>query len=489
MTFMRRNIMLLLFGSIIILAGSLRFARYTDRFGLAYDQARDAIVARVVLSGKPIPMVGPFSSAGNFTTGPVWYWYVVTATALYPGAVLTPWIVLTASYLGLVAVLMSVGLMIGGVPMAFILGLFTAVSPAQINQGLNLTNPSLVAICSTLALWSGVWYLKSGKTLPLSLFGFALGSAVTAHYQSALIGIFALAVLALKRPKLKQFLLFVLLLAVPAIPLVVFDLTHGFYNFRGVMDYLQYGQFKVYIPNRWLTYGGVFVPYLWGHVIGGEPGKFILIATTGIASLIAITKRQWKPSMVSVIGSFLAMILALRYYRGERYESYFVFLHPFILTISAWACYSIWTKQKIVGALLVAFIAIASLIPTVQSIQTSYNHTNHQAQSWAKLLMETYPGEQFRIYDYLYRSPNQSFPLVLYLSHAGKLSPEGRNIGFGTPLIEEKIHHTQVPNNEYGFDLWDLSASTSAQLGEAQWALINPEQIYEGITQWFNKQK
>ena len=122
----------ILFGVVLFIAIVLRFIRYNERWALAYDQARDAIIAQEVLHGKPMPATGPFSSAGEFTTGPVWYWFVVAATAIYPRAVMTPWVVLTALFVLSVFLLMETGFIIGGTPLSILLGLFAAVSPAQI---------------------------------------------------------------------------------------------------------------------------------------------------------------------------------------------------------------------------------------------------------------------------------------------------------------------------------------------------------------------
>jgi hypothetical protein len=160
---------LILYASIILLALLLRFVRYDQRWGLAYDQARDAIIGREVLTGKSIPLIGPFSSAGNFTTGPVWYWFVIAATAVFPFAVITPWVVMTLTYILMVYVLIRIGRAIGGNTLGVILGLFAAVSPAEISQGFNLTNPSLVAVCTTIAVLAGIEYLGNGKTLMLAV--------------------------------------------------------------------------------------------------------------------------------------------------------------------------------------------------------------------------------------------------------------------------------------------------------------------------------
>lgn len=475
----------LILGFIILLAILLRFTRYSERWGLASDQARDALVAREVLAGKPLPMIGPFSSAGNFTTGPVWYWFVTGATTFNPTSVTTPWVVLTATYVGMVILLYITGRIIAGPALGVILGLFAAVSPAQISQGFNLTNPSLVAVFATIALWAGVQYLKTGKTIPLVVLGLATGCAVSTHYQAALLSLYVFLVFAFRRPTLKQFLLFLLFGVVSFIPLIIFDLAHKFYNARGMRDYFLYEQFKIYVPNRWLTYAGEFIPRLWGGVIGGQNVfGYGLIVLAAVASIIAYLVRLYAPSSVSILVSLAAMIVFLRYYRGERFESYFVFLHPFILAVSAWTCWIVYKKQKIVAVALIAAVVLGSLWATVPNIPRAYNHTAWQASNWSQLLIATYPSEKFDLYDYLYRASNQSYALALYLDVAGKISPDGRKIGFGLPPKLERPFHHEIPGNTFGFDLWDLNASSSAMLQANDWARVNPEDIYLRVAQW-----
>ena len=304
------------FGFIILLAIVLRFARYNQRWALAYDQARDAIIAEEVLHGKPMPSVGPFSSAGNFTTGPTWYWFVVAATAVYPKAILTPWVVLTSLYVGEVILLMATGSVIGGTALAVVLGLFAAVSPAQIDQGLNLTNPSLVSIFATVAVWAGITYLKSGSIKKLILLALSVGLAFTTHYQAALLGVFALTILILRRPKWTHILLFAVISVLPIIPLVRFDMLHHYYNYRGIVDYLKFGQYKVYIPNRWLTYLGVFIPHLWNIVIGANtPVTFLIIGCIILSCILAWYTKEYTSYSVGMLISLALIIGALRFYR------------------------------------------------------------------------------------------------------------------------------------------------------------------------------
>ncbi|MCL5113920.1 MAG: hypothetical protein M1372_02000, partial [Patescibacteria group bacterium] len=117
---------------IIIFSGLLRFYNYENRWGLAYDQAHDALVARYALEAHKIPLLGPFSSGAPIQTGGEWYWFIMAATAVYPNAVMTPWIVLTLFYIIFVFLIILVGKKLVDEKFGLLVGLLSSVSTAQI---------------------------------------------------------------------------------------------------------------------------------------------------------------------------------------------------------------------------------------------------------------------------------------------------------------------------------------------------------------------
>lgn len=168
----RKNWFKLLVFLILGIGAFLRFYDYNNRWGLASDQARDAIIGQEMIKHHVLPLTGPFSSVGAFTTGPIWYWLIGFSTFLYPSQVLTPWIFLSTLYVVVIYIMILIGREIKGNVLAIVAGLFTAVSNAQISESLNLTNPSGVMFFSTLSVYFAIKYIKSGRNLFLFLFPF-----------------------------------------------------------------------------------------------------------------------------------------------------------------------------------------------------------------------------------------------------------------------------------------------------------------------------
>jgi hypothetical protein len=471
--------------TILLLTLVLRFYNYDNRWGLAYDQARDAIVGKEALRQSKIPSTGPFSQAGSFVMGPVWYWGVALATAIYPRSVLTPWVILTLSYVFVVFIIMATGREIGGKSLSIISGLFTAVSTAQIMQSTNLTNPSGIAILSASSLYFTVKYIKTGKKLYAFLFPMFISLAINVHLQAAGLLFLIPPALILKKPNLKKLFVILAGLIIPAFPLIVFDLTHNFYDTRSMIDYIRYGQYNIYVPNRWLTYVGIFWPRLWARIIGGQliAGYFLIILLS-IATVFAAIKKDIQKVLFAVIVSFICIFIMLRFFKGERYDSYHIFLHPFVLLLTAWVCTQIYKYNRILGIVIVIAIFLGSMKLDIDEIGNSTNYTSIQAEYWKTLLAKNYPGKNFLIYDYMYKSRGKSLPLVLYMSNDNLLNEKGYKIGFGSPPVKERLVFRQVKGNEIGYELWDLNSSSSAQLEKHGWIPVNASDTYRGIVEW-----
>src|SRR3990170_3035674 len=119
---------------LVFFAAFLRFVNFENRWGLAYDQARDVLVAREAIQEQKLPLIGPFASAGQFVYGPQWYWILMLLIGIYPFWLLTPWVLQALLYVGVVLLMILIGHEVQGKRFGLLLGLLTAVSTAQIAQ-------------------------------------------------------------------------------------------------------------------------------------------------------------------------------------------------------------------------------------------------------------------------------------------------------------------------------------------------------------------
>lgn len=485
-----------LIGIIILafLGAFLRFYDFTNRWGFAYDQAHDVIVARFAISHFKLPLLGPFSSAGPFQTGGEWYWFVMLGAILFPFFINGPWVFLAITGVIFIVLIALVGEKLLGRWFGLLCALLAAVSPSLINQSINLTNQAPLSIISLLAILLTIEYLrnKSIKSLFLLSFIISLGSAI--HLQGiALIMLLLMTIFIAGIPSFVGIVAVISGLFIPWLPVFINDFSNHFYNIRNMIQYYLHDQYKIPLEafgRRWLTYVGVFWPTAWANIAGENKivGYVLSFGSIVIVFLSLIVRKLSKEWLVLFL-SFLGMVTMLRYIRAPLFDSYLMFLVPFIIFFSAYIIYFVAKQQKIIGIIFLCIAVIFSLQKNISDIKNSGNEMQLRTVSWVKLLQKTYPHAKFAFYDYKYRSPGYSVPLVMSLQFADLLDSHGYKISFGNPNVQDdpiNAHSFKaIKGNYMGFDLMDINGSTSAQLTKAQWDPINPEFIYKSTEEWY----
>lgn len=478
---------------ILLLAIFFRFVNYQNRWGLAHDQARDAIMGRLAVTEHLIPEIGPFTQAGSVVMGPLWYWLVAIATAVFPWHIMTPWIILTFTFVIVVMVMIAIGREFEADPtFSIILGILCALSPTQVLQGTNLTNPSGVAIFSALSVYFALRYIRKGESMCVFLFPFFISLAINTHLQAVgLVPLFFVPFF-LRRPSLKQSLIALLGLGIPFLSLLPFELKSGFYDVRNMIRYIQFDQYTIYMPNRWLTYLGIFWPDAWTRIAGGFlPVSYITLTLIGIFSLVFGFKRQLTKAHMLILGTFILMLIQLRYFRGTKFDGYLLFIHPFVLILTTWVVYSVYRLHRAMGIVFLFLLALGSLWIIVPDILHASSYTQVEVRQWQKAMREEFPGEKFAIYDYMHRHTGKSIPLVLFSYKDGMIADDGIKIGLAITNKDSLFarDHPSVWGIRDGYELLDLTSSSSAELNTEGWSLVNPHQMYDSGQYWYKDQK
>ncbi len=475
---------------IILLAFILRFYDYSARFGLAYDQAHDAIVARYALSAGKIPLLGPFSSAGPFQTGGEWYWFIMLGTILYPYSIISPWVFLTLLYVIFVFFMIRFGTDLVDKKFGIILGLLTAISTAQVLQGTNLTNQSPISLLSLGALWSGIKYIRKKEAKYLFLSGFFASLAASIHLQGAGLFFIVLAALIIARNfKIKHIILLLLGIVLPLLPILISDLGHNFFNIKNMLYYFFHDQYRVSydeLGRRWSAYALSFWPEQWSFIIGGsiKPIGLFLMFATGLLVFIKFLKKEIAKEWILITVSFLFMFILLRYTRSPLFASYLVFLHPLVLILSELVLLEILRIRRIVGILFFVIILLITLLNDLKEFTTFSNFSAYYAGSSREILQKKYPGKKFSIYDYRYKSVDRSFPLVLYLDIAGLLDPNGIKLGVGPPNKLPSEYKTIIYQKD-AYVIVNLDDPRIKKSLNRDWNIVNPSNIYHSTEEWY----
>lgn len=478
---------------ILSVSSFLRFYNYDTRWGLAYDQAWFAVIARHALSTFQLPFLGPFASGGPFQTGGEWFWIVMIGTLLNPFSVISPWIFITLLSLVQVYLLYLLGKQFEGKVFGYIVATIGAFSISQILQGTNLTNQMPSSLCATLLLFAIVLFFKKEKFIYLFLIGLSVGLSSSIHLQGILLLIpLACFIIGSKSFSPKKLMVIGLGVLVPWLPVLFVDFQNNFYNTKNMLAYLLGSQNKVSyeeLGRRWLTFLTDYVPASWGRMIGGNRiFGYLEILLLGATFIYSVIKRKVEKKWVIVFISTICMTITLRYIRTPLYENYTTFIHPFVFLLIGWSLLVVYRLNKYVGIFIISVLVGFSLFYVVDDISHSTNYTDITTRRYVKFLKNKYPNEKFAIYDYEYGNKHKTVPLVLYLMTEGLIDDNGHKVGMTIAAGKAQfkmLPHKAIDGDVGAYQLFDINSSSSAVLQKAKWAFVNPSIIYDSVQYWY----
>ncbi|MBI2598678.1 glycosyltransferase family 39 protein [Candidatus Curtissbacteria bacterium] len=474
----------------IALAAFFRFYDYFDRVYIYSDHALFVQAAKWAFDNKTIPQIGPFVQA-PFFTGPWWLW-TLEIFFIFPFGVLTPWYLMSFLSFLFIYLIYRLGEEIGGKRLGITAAFLAAISPAQIDNSFATWNAAADPLLALIALILLLKFFETRRAIYAFFMGFVVSLAVTIHFQTVLLAPIILVALATSRPKLKNLFFLGLGGLIPLLPFLYFDLRFDWFEVRRIYDYLTIGQYRIYVPNRWLTYAGVYWPTSWGAIVGGN--KYIgglLIALLALFSLWRLGSwRRYKQSLRSssfdelrtaglkkfflVAGAFALAVVMFRYYRGERFFYYSHFAHPAVIVLSAWTLLEVYKYKKIIG-LLLAFVvvsftfkeALANLKPRDMTLA---NITALKNEIYAK-----HPGEKFDIYGCVYSGALVSHPLAYVMDFEDRNSLDGLKIGV-----------CQKEDRSFG---WTEILPETLEGGSSPWLNESGENVYKTMTEWWKTKR
>lgn len=483
----RLPLALILFASVF-----WRFFNYTSRWTLSQDQARDAIIGLYAISQKTVPLLGPPSSAGPFSFGPLYYWLIELFTIVIPINPFGPWVGFTILSVAAVFFLYAFGRNLIGKEFGFILGAIAAFAALDVFNAPDMLNPMLIGFAVSVALFSLQQIVDQQRIFYSVFFGLAVGLAVNFHLQS--LGLVSLLLLSLFsknftfKGRIKIFAGILVGLFLAFIPLIYFDFLHKGAWSLSVIQYITAGQNKFNLPSSWLVDLRDFWPKLWGEVIVNRPMAGYLFLLLLIVSLFLTFKNKAKiPQSVKIIFlSFLMQIVLIHYYKGPRMPVYLIVYHPYFIFFTAWSVWIIAKYYKILGAVIFLSVLILAGFADWQIV-----HQSSQAsliQSIKQDLDKSGKGG-FRIYSFE-SSFNISLPLFYLLKKEGKISENGRKIGVCDHFINRTadlkgyIENCPVGDNmlfERGqYRIFNLDEGTN-QVAADKLFEVEPQKLYNWL--------
>lgn len=479
--------------AIILFGAFLRFYDYPDRWGIAYDQAWFATIARHGLDTFQLPLLGPFASGGPFQTGGEWFWVVMIGIIPLPNVVNAPWIFLTFLSVMQIIVFYLLGVVYKNKQFGLLLAFLGAISSTLVLQATNLTNQMLISIIATVFLIFSILYIRNKKISALFFASLSIGLASSLHFQGVMLlpALFIL-FLVTKSFHWKKIGVIALGVIIPWLPVLFVDVQNNFFNTISLITYYKNPQSQAsyeILGRRWLTFIFDYMPTSWGYIIGGNKLMgYLGIILAGIFAFITIIKRKITVELLFVFLTIGVLTIVLRYLKIPLYENYINFLHPFIFVAVGLGVTLTFKFNKILGIAIICSIAVFSLTRINENVSISVNTTANKSEELVRMLKQKYPGEKFAIYDFKNSQGHRSMPLSYYLLVEGLTDSSGKRIGIAAATDGGQldfIPHTLI-HGEYGAEqVFDLSSSTAAELTEYGWFDRSPEYIYNSVQYWY----
>lgn len=495
--------------SILFTAFILRTYNLSNRMGLGSDSVRDVIIAQIALERHELPLIGSFSSAGPFVFGPLYFWFNMIGLFLMPFSFKTPWILMNIVGVLTVAIMMIIGYRVGGKRLCFLLGLISAFCPQFISRSTGLTQHSLVGITTSFLILFFILFYQTKKIRYAFFIGLSIGTALSMHYQALNLLIFLPVVFLIPKISVKNkilsFFLACIGFIIPSIPLIFWDAQQGFANFKNVLDYIFIGQYRIYVANSWKIYLFKYLPDYWSNVVGGnKPVAGIIMAVTFLTFTLCAVKRKIRGEIFILGAIFGILMIIIRYYRGERFDGYMIYVAPFMFLLSGWALLTLYTflrnssylKRRgsvykyfpYFSVLVFIIILIFDLKNASQFILTTNSHELLVTKA-RNAIISKYPNDTFQLYDYYWRSSDASYLLGEQLRENKKISKKGIPIGV---LSNTFPICPSIPTiyNSGGWQIISLESFSSYQLQRPEWGPVNPDDVYDDlITRWTHDQK
>lgn len=429
---------------ILILASLLRFYHFSTRWGLGGDDARDILIALEALRRHELPLFGSFSSAGPFVFGPLFYWIIMFSYIVLPFVLSAPWVI--TALVGIISIILIIycAKLIGGETMALITGLFAATSPQLVIRSVVLGQHTYVFTFTVLCLLSFVLFIKQRKSIFAFIMGLSIGIALSMHYQSINLFIFFPVIFIIPKmtfwKKIRSFMMIIIGFIIPSLPLLYWDAGQGFANVRNVLDYLFIGQYRIYVPNSWTLFVFKFLGPYWSFVIGGNAAvSLILIFAICSYLVLSFILRKLSPDLTILGIFFFILLLVNRYYRGERSESYLLYLVPFIILFSSWIIYQLFDNLIIkrtiirriffyIGVFSLIIIAAGNLL-SINVNAYSYSNAVSYYKAASELISAKFPGKKFILYDDSEKTYATSTGLSVIMHAQGLTDKNGIPIG------------------------------------------------------------
>ncbi len=357
---MKKKLVLLTFGLIIVLGFLLRFYRLEAYLTFLGDQGRDLLVVKRMIVDHIPTLLGPTASVGGFYVGPAYYYFLVPFMFVFR---LDPFgSAFMSATIGLATLILTyffVKELTSSKKISLLAAFLTTIAPKFVGISRFSWNPNPMPLFTILTLYLTLLGAKRNKLIYTLFAGVSFGILLQLHYMSlVLVPVLAVAAVLLfwRKRLLLNLGMAVLGVLIGLSPFLLYELRHSFPNLISATEFLTRGTTvapKSYNPfELYNNTGRILFDTLIGFM-GVVPNFFFLTSLLGSAILI-FKKKLSRSTVIIVLSYFLLGIITMGLYRGQILDHYYGVLFPLAILMLA-----------LTGMLLISYGKVGKVIAII----------------------------------------------------------------------------------------------------------------------------
>ncbi len=246
---MKKKLNIILLSLILLLSAFLRLYKISDYMVFLGDEGRDVLVVKQILEGD-LTLLGPRSSAGDFFTGPVYYYMIAPFLWLSGLDPVGPAVMIALLGIATVFLIYYVASKFFNKSVGLVAASLYAVSPLVVVYSRSSWNPNPMPFFTLLLLYVLYLAVQNKSWKYFLAVGFLYGIALQLHYIELFVGVIVFfftlfSYFYLKRKNvfvlIKQYLLLLGGFLAGFSPFLAFEIRHGFPNTRTILNFITNG--------------------------------------------------------------------------------------------------------------------------------------------------------------------------------------------------------------------------------------------------------
>ncbi len=499
---------IILLAVILLVASFWRLYRIGDYLTFLGDEGRDVLVVRGILHGD-LTLLGPRASAGDFFTGPIYYYMMTPFLWLFNYDPVGPAVMVALLGIATVFLVYYISKKFFGTNAGLIAAALYAISPLIVTYSRSSWNPNPMPFFSLviiLLLYKGV---KEGSWKIMGITGLLFGIAFQLHYIELFFAVFMAlfffigSYIVEKKGLIKRLLVQSIVtmggFLVGFSPFLAFEVRHGFPNTRTIFSFIlsgtsdnekaQVASFFQIVPDVFVNFFARTLLYFPGaNNMAHFPEWQLTVwkaaaVVVAVAGIIALFKT--KDTLVKLL-LFLWLVVGVGlfgFYKKPIYDYYFAFMFPlpFILVGNFFA--RIFENKTVPLIIKAASMGIVLFLIGLNlsgfPFQHEPNKQKDQMKQIAEFVMDKAGGKPFNFALITGGNSDHAYRYYFELKDRTPVTIENPEIDPERKTVTDQLFVVceSLPCAPLGHPLWEIAGFGSATIS-AEWD-VSVVEIYK----------